>query len=337
MGFNIVDFLFGTKPDAKTEQESLYTPEQIELISNLIEQLQGSYGGSEGVDPSGKIPANLAAIQKMFLGEAGKAGSFQDTLRGSLSGILSGEQVTPTAQNLYSGFLTPFLSLLDQYGTPDSVWETLNRLMNADPTAFEEYFQTNVYDPLTEQYEEEIAPQIKSRFAPSGFYSSQRLEAEQNASEDLLDALSRDRARLAYESRESALDRALGAAQAGGQIGVGQQANAVRAGSSALDASVREAASMRGLVGTGLQSASGINTSLLNALGAGGQSLNTLYGQLYGADTQSSISELNNLQDLLTQQMIENIVYNYPGTKGLFQGASEAFAAGAGRGLTLGL
>lgn len=88
-------------------------------------------------------------------------------------------------------------------------------LMTMGPQNIDEYFTQTVENPLLESFTEDIRPAINRAYAPSGFWSSQRVSADQRASEDLLDALTRGRTEMAYQARESDLNRILQAAGVG--------------------------------------------------------------------------------------------------------------------------
>lgn len=93
--------------------------------------------------------------------------------------------------------------------------ETLEQLATADfdEEAFDEFFRGAVQEPLLEDFTQEVLPAISRRTAASGFFGSARRGAEGRATEDLADALSGERARLAFGTRETGLQRALEAAQ----------------------------------------------------------------------------------------------------------------------------
>ncbi|MHA2069800.1 MAG: hypothetical protein ACXABY_36005 [Candidatus Thorarchaeota archaeon] len=80
------------------------------------------------------------------------------------------------------------------------------------PEDFEEYYRSAIEQPLMERFSEDILPGISRGYAPSGFYSSQRLDADQRAEEELIEALAGGRAETGFRARESQLNRALQAA-----------------------------------------------------------------------------------------------------------------------------
>lgn len=68
---------------------------------------------------------------------------------------------------------------------------------------------------MLETFHEDVIPGIRKRYAPAAFWSGHRAKAEGEATEDLIDAITRERTRMSYEAEESALDRALQAAGMG--------------------------------------------------------------------------------------------------------------------------
>lgn len=103
----------------------------------------------------------------------------------------------------------------------------LMKTLGEGPEDFEDYFQKAVSDPMMRQYEEEILPGIRREMAPA-YWSSERLGMEERSREDLMQALTGERARLAYGAWGAAKDRALDATGLGiqaelGMGGLGQQ------------------------------------------------------------------------------------------------------------------
>lgn len=78
---------------------------------------------------------------------------------------------------------------------------TLTDILTRDATDIDEFFETNVADPLFQQFEEDILPGIEGRFGGQ-FFGGERRETEARAREDLIDALARGRADVALRGRE---------------------------------------------------------------------------------------------------------------------------------------
>jgi len=88
----------------------------------------------------------------------------------------------------------------------------LARALSGEPESFEEYYQRAVQEPMLEEFERTIMPAVSKKYAPSGYWSSERVRSEERTRRDLLNALTRARSELAYKARESALERRLKAA-----------------------------------------------------------------------------------------------------------------------------
>lgn len=83
-------------------------------------------------------------------------------------------------------------SLSDQ--AMGNVEELLGRSGN-----LEQFFETNVAEPLTERFEEEVIPGIGDRFGGAGFFSSERRDAESDAMDELAGQLTQERSRVMLE------------------------------------------------------------------------------------------------------------------------------------------
>lgn len=84
--------------------------------------------------------------------------------------------------------------------------ETLERLLSTGATDSTEFFNTSVRDPLLEFFDEDIIPGIGRRFSGS-FFGSDRMGAERDATETLIETLGREKARISFEAEESAKNR----------------------------------------------------------------------------------------------------------------------------------
>jgi hypothetical protein len=100
----------------------------------------------------------------------------------------------------------------------------------------DEFFQTNVQDPLVEQFTEDILPQIGRNFGGANFFSGERARADDQARDDLLTSLTRSRSQLAFDAdtrnRNLAL-QALGLSQDRDALIAQELATAFGAGSEA--------------------------------------------------------------------------------------------------------
>jgi hypothetical protein len=92
----------------------------------------------------------------------------------------------------------------------DAARASLLEMLQQGPGFPEEYFQTNIAAPMLELLEEKLMPRVRRRAAATGtFYSEQRRKTEKELGEDLLEALTAARSRLAYQSFDRFM-RALG-------------------------------------------------------------------------------------------------------------------------------
>ncbi len=87
--------------------------------------------------------------------------------------------------------------------------DTYQRMLSGDTGDWQDYYRTNIQEPMVKDFSRDILPAISRAYAPSGFYSSQRLESENRAREDLLDALTKARSATGYQAWENAQNRAL--------------------------------------------------------------------------------------------------------------------------------
>lgn len=162
-------------PPPQTKAVSTKTPEQEELLKNLIDQL-GSLGGFEAtsIRPEGGFIAPLGTGERSSLDALEQASLFAAPGGGAFDALL--RTITE-----------PF-----------------------DTEGFNQFFTETVERPLTTNFFENIVPDIAAKFAPS-FFSSDRGIAQENAFEDLLDSITEQRAGLAFETEQAGRDRSLAA------------------------------------------------------------------------------------------------------------------------------
>lgn len=172
------DFIFGEEPKVRTGQQSTWTPWQQDIGKRLGRELQG---GPDTSRYSGRLP-----------GTSGMSDLQQLSLTG-LEKALGGDSVLKEQEEFISNMLNP---------------ERRQQQM-------QEYFQETVQDPMMESFQEEVIPHIRRQYAPSGYWSGHRVKQEDEAMEDLVDSLTRERTRMAYEARESDLNRGMQAAGMG--------------------------------------------------------------------------------------------------------------------------
>lgn len=175
------EFFLGEEPKAKTSKEWLITGKQKELLKELSTNLGSGYLTEGPVSPD--VGASLGAMEEWAKNVYAQP---------------PGEQTRP---NLTSD--------TGRAGT-DAIQDVIGR----GPQNFDNYFKDAVEKPLFETFREDIAPGIQRKYAPSGFYSSERLESERRAEEDLIDALTQGRASMAYQTYSDDLNRKLTGGQA---------------------------------------------------------------------------------------------------------------------------
>jgi hypothetical protein len=152
--------------------------------------------------------------QKRIFGDLEALLGSGDLLQGNQGGPFGASltSLEDWAKNVYGGGVTE--------GGQQSQ-QSLVDLMQMGPQNIDDYFSQTVEKPMMESFQENVRPGINRQYAPSGFWSSQRGEADQRASEELIDTLGRERSRMAFGARESDLNRVLGAAGVAGQQEMG--------------------------------------------------------------------------------------------------------------------
>ncbi len=167
---SVGSFLFGESPSQDITPTSTLTPEQEELLRQLIEQISGA-GEAEGLGASNLELTSLSGLEDI----ANQAIGILDTGAG-------GE-------------------------TAASGLSALNDIFTSGPQDIDNFFNETVRDPLLEDFQDDILG-IGSRRA-GDFFGGERVELERNAQESLIDALTRERARTAFGARESDLNRTI--------------------------------------------------------------------------------------------------------------------------------
>jgi len=170
------DFVLGSGGSSDIKGASLQTKQQKKLLDSLISQLMGTpLDQVEGKAYEGERIAGLGENEELI----------QSLLGGTIEGIPQ------------------------QF---DAIQAALAPLLSGDPSDFDEYFTQTIQDPLLETFNEDVLPTLSRTFGPTDFFGSDRFGANVDATENLTDALTRERARTGFETRESALDRSLQAA-----------------------------------------------------------------------------------------------------------------------------
>ena len=179
----LFDSLFGSDPETTIVPQSRLSGEQKQILRKQLLPYftqEGPLSEFEGAPFPGEFTAPLSGLEQLSL----------EGLEERARGLISGETTTPT-----QAASTALTDILQGGGGRD----------------FEEFFRETIREPALEQFEEDIIPGISRRFAQD-FFGGERIQAEESAREDLIDALTRARAGLAFEERGSSLDRMLQAA-----------------------------------------------------------------------------------------------------------------------------
>lgn len=94
----------------------------------------------------------------------------------------------------------------------DSI-NALSSIINRGPADTDAYFTETVQRPALEAFREEVQPGISRRFGQgNNFFSSDRQRADDTAGENLIDSLTRERTRVAFEERSRTTQEILAAA-----------------------------------------------------------------------------------------------------------------------------
>jgi len=175
-------FFFGSAPSTSVSKETVRSDQQIESL--------------EGI-----------------LGELSNKGTSVDSFEGDLSPGLHRTQNLSLAameEAALKGGQDPVAMAADE--------ELLKFIKGNNNTDFEEFYRTNIRDPLTRDFKENIQPDIARNFGGSSFFSSERAKADRFSIEDLNRVLTENRGKLAYDDRNRNLDRALQAIGLSGSI-----------------------------------------------------------------------------------------------------------------------
>lgn len=161
----LIDSIFGSDDETRpTETLTLGTlsPEQQRIVTILEQLLTRSTG--EQAQP---LDAETMSLQGL------------EDLANQVAGAGAGASSDPTIQAGSSA---------------------IQGILSRGPTDFEDFFRTNVQDPALRDFERDIIPNIRERFAPQ-FFGGERIEAEGRATEDLLRLLTQARSGLAFQTQ----------------------------------------------------------------------------------------------------------------------------------------
>lgn len=80
--------------------------------------------------------------------------------------------------------------------------DMIQRILSQGKDDFENFFQSNVQEPLLTDFEENVMPRISRQFGRSGFFGSDRIRQDETAREDLLSALVRGKQETVLGARQ---------------------------------------------------------------------------------------------------------------------------------------
>jgi len=273
-------------------QAPLTTPGQNELF-DLLQRYLGAGVGANIQPYGGPLGVSLSALEEAALG---KLGSYlNDPNFGALS-----RKAVGTASRLQDPAYQSPGDVFSSYAGP--LEEFVTGFADRSATDFSNYFEESIKKPLLETFNRDVMPDISRRFSPSGFYSSQRLESEDRAREDLLDALTGSRAELGFNTREAALTR-------GASLGQ----SALSATDNAFDRALTAARASAAIEGGPISNIAQILSAAAvpRNVASGNQALR--YSEFLRQQQQKNI-DIQNLLNSIDLDLLENIVA-VPGQK----------------------
>ncbi len=257
MGF--FDFLFGEEPSQDITPQTTLTSEQEALLKALIAQISEGQGESPfGIKSGGLELQSLAGLE-------------------ALGSQIPGGETGASASQAGLG--------------------ALEQIFTQGPQDIDAFFTETIEKPALEKFQENIIPDIRTRFAPQ-FFGGERREAEGRATEDLIESLTRERARVGFEARQQDQTNVLQG------LGV-----------------------LPGAVGSEFAGTTAQANIMLGLLGGGGATRDV---------TQQQLNERNRrIKEALNSLGIEgfeNIVFNDPGSTGFIPSLVGSIASNPGFG-----
>ena len=170
----------GTKtvslPPPQITRVSTLDPQQRQLFDSLTSNLQSQPFQATPFEPSsGRLSPGLSNLQNTSLAGLEEL-ALQQVGAGGAADVVSNAQ------------------------------GAFNEILTSGPQAIDDFFTTNVQEPLVESFTEDILPDISRRLARN-FFGSERRDIERDATEELISVLGRERSSLAFNARESDLNR----------------------------------------------------------------------------------------------------------------------------------
>lgn len=258
LGSEVGEFLIGS--DERVDSRSLLTGEQQGLLQFLAKYLRGTPIEELGQPFEGDFVAGMTGregdLLSQLTGQAqgGLLSGGQDRQLQDLINTLTGNQARDpnmvqgpgfgttgpgvilnpdgsTTTRAAGGMGSEFENIptrpgretadINQLLTSFGENPLIARMLEGNPQGFEEFYRTNISQPAIREFQEEILPGLDRRFAGQSF-STDRGTVAQRATDDLSENLLASRSKLAFDTQQQALDRAMQALGMSGQLATSQ-------------------------------------------------------------------------------------------------------------------
>jgi len=221
---DIGGFLFGKEPEVKTGREDVWADWQKQLGERMggeMQELPWQATPYEGKLP-GQTPIAGAQPYGGALPGSASLSSLEELSITGLEGMIGEGGLGRQVQESIASMLDP----TGEFNVPGA--EKFTPEFGEGAPGYEDWYQKTIYDPTMEQFEEETIPGIRAVYAPSGYWSSERVGSEEQAREDVLEKLVRGRSEGAFRAAELGLG--------GFRAGTERQATAAQVMSPKLEA-----------------------------------------------------------------------------------------------------
>lgn len=283
----ILDGIFGSKSKATTSQQPTLLPSQRSLLEALLQEL--TYPGRANSDLLGNAGFGGEPYSKPLVADISKQ-------QGSSLAAL--EQLSINAAQ-------PQEAPYDQ-----AAIDAMMKALSGNSIATDEYIKTNVEDPATRYFTEELLPNLTRRFSGSNAFGSDRMKAEKNAIRDLSQTVTQTSADIRYKASQDALSNALQA------LGIIPALTTAKS-----NAQAQQAATIEGIL-----NAQGLIQGTEQA------KLTADYQDFLRTQTDKQ-AKLRAMLELLGIKGFENITTVTPGQSGLLGGLVQGAGAGLAKGL----
>jgi len=171
-------WIFGNDPKAWVQSLPTMSPEQQATLNRLLKEFNVGDTLEGGGQPfGGQLTAGVSDLEGLSL----------EALEQKILQRATGEGAGAEAE-------TALTKMLQTGGAPVN---------------FEDFFQKAIRDPAVQDFTEMILPEITRRFGSSGAFGSDRVAAEQQATQRLNKELVGARSGLAYQTQSDAQERIL--------------------------------------------------------------------------------------------------------------------------------